>query len=261
MYINKLLIFFIITNTVIIITGYIFGFSKSLWLDELLSVIFGREIVGLPLTEVFTIEPHNPFFYLILNMGQSVIKLFTLDVNSNLYYLKLINLIGFIPIFFSFKILKKEKIPINFYAVFLILISSNYFIFYILDLRPYFLLLSFSFLVYTLHLTNTLENKYKLLYFISSTILSALHIYGLTLSMSIIVYRLILNLYKKNFYNVKVDFFFSIILFLIFIIFYFLQITNKETMASLKYININFWYFRVFIEWVLSSIIYILLFF
>ena len=31
-------------------------------------------------------------------------------------------------------------------------------------------------------------------------------------------------------------------------------------MASLKYININFWYFRVFIEWVLSSIIYILIF-
>ena len=193
-------------------------------------------------------------------MGQNIIKLFTLDVNNNLYHLKIINLIGLIPIYLSFKILKSERAQINFYTVFLLLISSNYFIFYILDLRPYFLLLSFSFLIYSLHYTNSLENKYKLLFIISSIILSALHIYGLTLSMSVVVYRLFLHLYKKNYYNLKVNIFFSIFLFLIFIIFYFLQITNKETMATLKYININFWYFRTFIEWTLSSIIYILIF-
>ena len=260
MHINKILVFFVIFNSLIIISGYFFGFSKSLWLDELLSIIYGREIIGLSLIEIFTIDPHNPFFYSILNIGQTIIKLFTLDVDSNLYYLKFINLIGLVPIYLSFKILKKEKTPISFYTVFLLLISSNYFIFYILDLRPYFLILSFSFLIYVLHLTNTLENKYKLLFFISSIILSALHIYGLTLSMSIIVYRFMLNLYKKNYSNAKVNVFFSIVLFIIFIIFYFLQISNKETMATLKYININFWYFRTFIEWTLNSIIFIFIF-
>jgi len=261
MHINKILISFVIINSIIIITSYIFGFSKSLWLDELLSIIFGREIIGIPLREIFNIDAHNPFFYSMLNFGQNVIKLFTLDVNGNLNYLKLINLIGFVPIYFSFRILKKEKTPINFYTVFLLLISSNYFIFYILDLRPYFLLLSFSFLIYVLHLTDTLENKYKSLYLITSIILSALHVYGLTLSMSIIVYRFILNLYKKNYYNVKINILFSIVLFLVFIAFYFLQITNKESMALLKeYINIEFWYFRIFIEWTLNSLIYILIF-
>ena len=62
MHTNKILIFFVIINSAIILTGYIFGFSKSLWLDELLSIIFGREIVKLPLREIFTIDPHNPFF-------------------------------------------------------------------------------------------------------------------------------------------------------------------------------------------------------
>jgi len=260
MSLNKILIPFIIINLLIIITGYIFGFSKSLWLDELLSVIFSREIIGLPLKETFTTYPHPPFFYVVLNIGEHIIKFFTLDVNDNLSYLKLVNLIGLIPIYLSFKILKKERTPINLYIVFLLLISSNYFIFYILDLRPYFLLLSFSLLVNVLNLTNTLDNKHKSLFLISAIVLSALHIYGLAISMSIISYRLMLNLFKKDYYTVKINIIFSIILFFVFLIFYLLQITDKETMATLEYIKINFWYFRIFIEWTISSLTYIFAF-
>lgn len=58
---KKILPFFFVLNLIIIFYGYISGFSKSLWLDELLSIIFGRELSELNFVEKFT-QISCPFF-------------------------------------------------------------------------------------------------------------------------------------------------------------------------------------------------------
>ena len=254
---KRILQTFLFLNVFIIFYGYVYGFGKSLWLDELLSVIFGRELSGLNLVEKFTQDPHAPFFYFLLNFFQLVLKLFHISVNDNLNLLRLINLIGFVPLLISYKILKKEKIQIDTNIVFLLLISSNYFIFYILDLRPYFLLLSFTFLISVINLTNTLEEKHKYLFIISAIILSVFQVYGLTISMSILLYRLILNLYRKDYQKIRIDIYFMILLFLIFFFSYFLQIINPETMSTLGYMKFKLWFIRAFLEWTLNTTIFL----
>ena len=254
---KRILQTFLLLNVFVIFYGYVYGFGKSLWLDELLSIIFGRELSGLNLIEKFTQDPHAPFFYFLLNFFQLVLKIFHISVNDNLNLLRLINLIGFVPLLLSYKILKKEKIHIDTNIVFLLLISSNYFIFYILDLRPYFLLLSFTFLISVINLTKTLEEKHKYLFIISAIILSVFHVYGLTISMSILLYRLIINLYKKDYQKLRIDIYFMILLFLIFFFSYFLQIINPETMSTLGYMKFKLWFIRAFLEWTLNAIIFL----
>lgn len=254
---KKILPFFFVLNLIIIFYGYISGFSKSLWLDELLSIIFGRELSELNFVEKFTQDPHAPFFYLLLNFFQLVLSILQINVDDHLNLLRLINLIGFVPLMFSYKIIKKEKIPIDINIVFLLFISSNYFIFYILDLRPYFLLLCFTFLICVINLANTLEKKHKYLFIISAIILSVFQIYGLTISMSILLYRLILNLYKKNYERLKINLYFMVLLFLIFFISYFLQIINPETMSTLGYMKFKLWFIRAFLEWTLNTTVFL----
>ena len=254
---KRILLTFLLLNVFVIFYGYVSGFGKSLWLDELLSIIFGRELSGLNLIEKFTQDPHAPFFYFLLNFFQLVLKIFDISVNDNLNLLRLINLIGFIPLLVSYKILKKEKIQININIVFLLLVSSYYFIFYILDLRPYFLLLSFTFLISVINLTNTLEEKHKYLFIISAIILSVFHIYGLTISMSILLYRLLLNFNKKDYRKLRIDIYFMILLFLIFFFSYFLQIINPETMSTLGYMKFKLWFIRAFLGWTLNTAIFL----
>ena len=180
---------FLLLNVLILLYGYVLGFSKSLWLDEFLTIIFARELSNLNLIEKFTIDPHAPFFYFFLNFFQFLLNLINVDIDDNINLLRLINLIGLIPLFLSYKILKKEKIQININIVFLLLISSNYFFFYILDLRPYFLLLALTLLMGVISLSNTLEKKHKYLFLFSAIISSVFQIYGLIMSMSILLYR------------------------------------------------------------------------
>ena len=66
----------------VIFYGYVLGFGKSLWLDELLSIIFGRELSDLNLVEKFTIDPHTPFFYFFLKFFQFLLKIFNIRVND-----------------------------------------------------------------------------------------------------------------------------------------------------------------------------------
>ena len=248
---------FLLLNVFLVLYGYALGFGKSLWLDELLTIIFARELSHLNLIEKFTIDPHAPFFYFFLNFFQYLLNLVNIDINNNINLLRLINLIGLIPLFLSYQILKKEEIQININFVFLLLISSNYFFFYILDLRPYFILLSFTLLMGVISLSNTLEEKHKYLFLFSAVISSVFQIYGLTISMSILLYRSFINFYKKKFNNLKINIYFMIILFIIFFLSYFLQIINPETMSTLGYLQFKLWFLRAFFEWTANTIIFL----
>ena len=62
----------------------------------------------------------------------------------------------------------------------------------------YFLLLSFSLLINVINLINTVENENKITFLVSSILLSMLHVYGLVMSMSILIFRFFKNIYFKD---------------------------------------------------------------
>tara|TARA_B100002051_G_scaffold181249_1_gene171623 strand:+ start:2977 stop:4437 length:1461 start_codon:yes stop_codon:yes gene_type:complete len=254
---KKILQGFLFLNISIVIYGYFIGFNKSLWWDELMSIYYAREISNLDLKEIFTQDANAPFFYLFLNSAEQIFRIFNINVDENVYLIRIVNLVGFIPILLSYKLLREEKTEIDIVTVFFLLISSNYFFYYILDLRPYFLLLSFTFLISVINLTDTVEGKHKYLFFLSSIIVSFLHIYGLTLSMSILSYRFIVNLYQKNLNRLKVDVCFITLLFLVFFLSYFLQITNSEVMSVFGYLKFQLWFVKAFIIWASNALIFL----
>ncbi len=256
---SKIIKFFLIINILIFVTGYFIGFKKPFWIDEVVSINYGANIPFLSFNEIFTQDTHSPFFYFLLFLGQKILDTISDGDNFNLYYLRLINVLGFIPIYYSYLLIKKKSFRVNLdiSIFFLLLISSNYFFYYVLDLRMYFLLLSFSLLVNVINLTNTVEKENKIIFLLSSIFLSLLHVFGLTMSMSILVFRLIKNTYLKDKKKRNLDIIFIITLLSIFVVFYFPSIFNDENMKMFLWVKNNLWYYRVFIEWTISTLVLI----
>ena len=259
MHTKKIIKFFLIINLVIFITGYIIGFNKSFWIDEVLSINYALKIPSLSLKEIFTQDIHSPFFYFLLFLGENILGSISKNGNLDLHFLRLINIFGFIPIYYSFLLVKKKKYTanLNIDIFFLLLISSNYFFHYILDLRMYFLLLSFSLLINVINLINTVENENKIAFLISSILLSMLHVYGLVISMSILFFRFIKNIYFKDKRKLIVNLTFIILLLIIFIIFYFPSLFNEENKLNIGWIKNNLWYYRIFIEYTIATLVLI----
>lgn len=256
---NKIVKFFLIINILIFIIGYFIGFKKPFWIDEIVSINYGSNFSFLSLYEIFTQDTHSPFFYFLLFVGKRILETISDGNDFNLYYLRLINLFGFIPIYYSYLLIKRKKYKINLdiNIFFLLLISSNYFFHYVLDLRMYFLLLSFSLLVNVINLINTVENENKIIFLLSSIFLSMLHVYGLTISMSILVFRLIKNTYLKDTKKRNLNIIFMIALLFIFVFFYFPSILNDDNMKMFRWVKNNLWYYRIFIEWTVPTFIII----
>ena len=121
----------------------------------------------------------------------------------------------------------------------------------------YFLLLCFSLLVNVINLINTVENENKIAFLVSSILLSVLHIYGLVISMSILVFRFTKNIYFKDKKKLNVNLTFIILLLIIFIIFYFPSILNEGNKLNIGWIKNNLWYYRIFIEYTISTLVLI----
>ncbi len=257
MALKRILQGFLFLNILIIFYGYLAGFGKSLWFDELLSITHARELNNFSLRENFTQHP-NASFYFLLSYAEKFIELLNLNTNENIHKIRIINLIGLIPIYFSYKIIKDEKVQINLSIIFLLLISSNYFFNYILEVRPYFLLLGFAFLISVLNLIDIMEEKYKFLFTFSSVIISIFHIYGLTLAISILFYRIVLNFYKKNLFRIKVDIYILFILLIIFFLIYSLSIFNTEIISKFGYLKFHLYYVINFIKWNFNTIFFLI---
>jgi hypothetical protein len=247
---------FLFLNILIILYGYSVGFGKSLWFDEHLTIYQSRELFSLNLKENLIKDPNSSFFFFLYYV-EKLLRVFNLNIDENINLIRVFNLIGIIPIALSFKILKKEKFQIDLYIVCLLLISSNYFFYYILEIRTYFLLLSFTFLLSVLNLTDTLEVKYKYLFIFSSIIISTFHIYGLTISMSILFYRFILNYYQKNYFKLKIDICIIALLFLIFFLVYWLNVSNPETVSKNSYLKFHLYYVGNFIKWNFNAVMFL----
>ena len=150
-----------IINLVVFIVGYIIGFDKSYWIDEVVAINYGLNIPSYSIKEIFTQDIHSPFHYYLLFLAKNILGIISENENSNIYFLRLTNILGFIPIYYSYVLIKKNehKVNLNISIFFLLLISSNYFFHYILDLRMYFLLLGFSLLINVINLIDTVENE------------------------------------------------------------------------------------------------------
>jgi hypothetical protein len=257
---RKIIQIFLFINLLIFVYGYLKGFHKPYWFDEVLTISLSQNIKNLTIEEIFTQDTHSPFFYIIIFISIEILNFFDLKNLDLLIFLRLINLIAIIPIYFSYKILKNNLANINLEIIFLLFISNYFFFFFSLELRMYFILLSFSLLISVINLNNSLETTHKFLFLISSIILSMLHIFGLTISMSILLYKLILNYSHGNYKNFKINLIFSIILFIIFILFYGPSLVDAENMKMFSWVKNNLWYYRVFIEWTLNSFISLIFF-
>ena len=252
---KKIIQIFLFFNFVIFFYGYLEGFFKPYWFDEVLTISLSENIKNLSIYEIFTQDTHSPFFYSTLFLFIEILNFLELKNSDYLIYLRLINLISIIPIYFSYKILKENSANINLEITFLLFISSYFFFFFSLDLRMYFILLSFSLLINVININNSLETSHKFLFLISSIILSMLHVFGLTISVSILLYRFLINFYFRNYKNCKIDFLFTIILLIIFILFYGPSLVDSENMQMFSWVKNNLWYYRVFIEWTLNLFI------
>ena len=256
---NKIIKFFLIINLVVFIVGYIIGFDKSFWIDEVISINYSLNIPSLSIKEIFTQDIHSPFHYYLLFLAENILGIFSEGENFNLYFLRLTNILGFIPIYYSYVLIKKNghKVNLNISIFFLLLISSNYFFHYILDLRMYFLLLGFSLLINVINLIDTVENENKTAFLISSILLSVLHVYGLAISMSILVFRFIKIIFYKDTRKLMINLTFIVLLLFIFVIFYLPSIFNEANKSNIEWIEHNLWYYRVFIEYTISSLVFI----
>ena len=259
MYSNKIINIFLIINLVVFTAGYIIGFDKSFWIDEVVSINYGLNIPSLNLKEVFTQDIHSPFHYYLLFLAKNILGIISESENFNLYFLRLTNILGFIPIYYSYVLIKRNehKLNLNISIFFLLLISSNYFFHYVLDLRMYFLLLGFSLLINVINLINTVENENKIAFLVSSILISVLHIYGLAISMSILVFRFIKNSFLKDKRKLKVNLTLVVLLLIVFLIFYLPSILNDANKSNIGWIKHNLWYYRVFIEYTISTLVLI----
>ena len=110
----KNIIYFFITINIFL---FFFGFYKG----------FSKQIPNLSLKEIFSENIHSPFYFILLTLFQEILNFFNLSQSDDLLYLRLTNIIGLVPLYYSFKLLKKNFSEINLEVVFLLLISSHFF--------------------------------------------------------------------------------------------------------------------------------------
>ena len=73
-----------IINLIILIIGYIIGFDKSFWIDEVVSINYALKIPYLNLKEIFTQDIHSPFHYYLLFLAKNILGIISESENFNL---------------------------------------------------------------------------------------------------------------------------------------------------------------------------------
>ena len=86
-----------------------------------------------------------------------------------------------------------------------------------------------------------------------------MHVFGLTMAMSILFYRFFINYKKKKYQNCKIDILFSVILLALFLTNFYLATSNPSNLEAIGWIEVKLWYFGVFTRWTINTIIFILM--
>ena len=211
----------LIVNLLVYLYAFYFGYDRPFWIDEIHVVGASQAIFNISLKQVFIENIMHPplYFYLV-----GIVNLLV----ENLYILRVVNILGFIPLFFAFILLKKYYKDLDLYFIFLLFISNYLFFYYSLELKMYFLIYCISFLQHTIFLIDPNQKKFKTLFFITCVVNTLLHVFGLVISMSMILIYMIINIknteYKKVLFNLILG---SILFFLFCIMFYYSTLNFK----------------------------------
>ena len=128
----------LLINIAIYIYALIIGYDRSFWIDELHVIAVSKKIFDISLKQVFIENVLHPplYFYLV--------GIFSL-LFENLYSLRLINILGLIPLIYSFLLLKRKFSNLNLNFILLLFISNYFFFYYSVELKMYFLIYCLSF--------------------------------------------------------------------------------------------------------------------
>lgn len=235
------------------------GFNRPFWIDEIHVIGISKDIFDRSLTEVFGEQLLPPLYFYLVGLINYTTDLKSSIYEDHFYYLRIVNILGFIPLIYGFKILKEKFKEINLSFVFLLLLSSNIFFYYSIELKMYFIIFCLSFLIHSIFLVDEEQNKYKLIFFVSSILLTLCHVFGLTIAMSIIMIQSINNFYYKKYKKLYFNFFSGISLIVLFAIMFYYATVDPSNLQGFKWVKFQKWYFRVFLEWTLPTVIIILI--
>ena len=113
----------LLINIAIYIYALIIGYDRSFWIDELHVIAVSKKIFDISLKQVFIENVLHPplYFYLV--------GIFSL-LFENLYSLRLVNILGLIPLIYSFLLLKRNFSNLNLNFILLLFIYNYFFFFY-----------------------------------------------------------------------------------------------------------------------------------
>ena len=246
--------FGLIINIIIYLYCLIIAFDRSFWIDELHVIAVSKNIFNLPLKQVFIENILHPplYFYLV--------GIFNFFFDS-LYSLRLVNVLGLIPLIYSLVLLKKNFKDINTDFILLLIISNYFFFYYSIELKMYFLIYCLSFLQHTIFLIDIKQKKFKLLFFILCLLMTSIHIFGLVISMSFLTIYGIISLKNKNLVNFLYNLISSIILISLFAIMFYYSTLDINNFKAMNWIEFQKWYFRAFLEWSIPIGLFSMVFF
>ena len=147
--------FGLIINIIIYLYCLIIAFDRSFWIDELHVIAVSKNIFNISLKQVFIENILHPplYFYLV-----GILNFFF----DSLYSLRLVNVLGLIPLIYSLVLLKKNFKDINIDFILLLIISNYFFFYYSIELKMYFLIYCLSFLQHTIFLIDIKQKKFKI---------------------------------------------------------------------------------------------------
>ena len=244
----------LIINIFIYLYTLFAGYDRSFWIDELHVIAVSKTIFNISLKQVF-IENilHPPLYFYLVGIFSYLF--------DNLYFLRLVNAIGLIPVLYSLFLLKKyfNEIDLNF--ILLLFISNYFFFYYSIELKMYFLIYCLSLLQHTIFLVDERQNCHKFLFFITSIVMTSIHVFGLVISMSMLTIYSLISLKNKNIKIFFYNFFLILILLLMFGVMFYFSTLDTSHFKAMSWIEFQKWYFRVFLEWSIPIAIFTSVFF
>ena len=256
---SKIINVFLIINLAIYTITIFLSLDKPFWFDEVASIADSENIFHIGLIETLKKTLHPPLYAYLIGFFNPLSEITNTLNEHHFYLLRITNFLGLIPLLYAFKILKKNYPKINISLISLLLLSSYYFFYYSLELRMYFLILCFSFLLHSLSLISKLNNFEKVIFFISVLIVSLFHIYGFMISLSIMAVQITINIYKKDFKKNKFYLTLILTLIIIFLILFYFSIFLSNNINHIGWLSFQKWYYRVFLEWSAPSVIFLIM--
>ena len=253
---NRLINYSLIANIAIYLYFFLEGYDRPFWFDEIHVIGISKDIYNKSFSELFSGQLLPPLYFYLVGSINFTEELKSTVYEDHYYYLRIVNLLGFIPLIYGFKILKEKFEDLNISFLILLIISSNFFYYYSIELKMYFIIFGLSFLIHTIFLVDENQIRYKFIFFISSILLTLLHVFGLVIAMSMIFFHILRSLQLKNFRKLIFNLFTCSILIILFSIMYYYSKTHLQTLSWLEFQK---WYFRVFIEWTFPTVIIILI--